>query len=89
MKSWISAGWCTGVLTGALALFYSVGCGGGTTQYDYEFSGTDCATGKQVFTSLTAMCTSLQSDSFNSSCALAARQSFFASHCTGIFQQSP
>jgi hypothetical protein len=89
MKSWISAGFWAGVLTGALALTISAGCGGGTTSYDYEFSGTDCATGKKVFTSLAAMCTSLQSDSFNSSCALTARQGFFASHCTGTFQESP
>ena len=58
-------------------------------QYNYEFSGVDCATGKKTFTSLAAMCTSLQSDSFNDSCALAARQTFFASNCTGTFQESP
>jgi hypothetical protein len=85
----ISAGGCAGVLMGALALFGVAGCGGGTTHYEYEFSGTDCATGHKDFSSLAAMCTSLQSDSVNSSCALAARQTFFASHCTGTFQETP
>jgi hypothetical protein len=89
MKSLISAGLCAVVLTGALALLGSGGCGGGTTSYDYEFTLTDCATGKKTFTSLAAMCTSLQSDSFNNSCALANRQDFFTSHCPGTFQQSP
>jgi len=79
-----------GGLTGLLGLLVAASCGsGGKTSYEYTFSETGCATGDMTFTSQAAMCTSLQSDSVNNNCALAARMSFFAQHCTGAFVEAP
>lgn len=81
-RFWGVAGW--------LGLMVAAGCGGdGKTSYDYTFSETGCATGDMTFTSLAAMCTALQSDSVNNSCALAARMTFFTQHCTGAFVEAP
>ena len=77
-----SAGW--------LGLLVAASCGsGGKTSYEYTFSETGCATGDMTFTSLSAMCSSLQSDSVNNNCALAARMAFFTQHCTGAFVEAP
>ena len=79
-----------GMVAGAMALFLAAGCGGnGKTSYEYTFSDTGCATGDMTFTSLQQMCTALQSDSVNGGCALTARMSFFASHCSGAFIEAP
>lgn len=75
---------------GLLGLLVAASCGSdGKTSYEYTFSDTGCVTGDMTFTSLAAMCTSLQSDSLNNSCALVARMSFFSQHCTGTFVESP
>ncbi|HEY4187038.1 MAG TPA: hypothetical protein VGP07_18325 [Polyangia bacterium] len=82
MKLLISAGF--------LVLFGAASCSGGKTEYKYSFSaGTDCTTGNQVFTTLSAMCTALQSDADNNGCSLAARQAFFADNCPGTFAETP
>jgi len=77
-------------VVGLLGLCAAAACGGGgKTSYEYTFAEGTCATGDMTFTSLQAMCTALQSDSVNSGCALAARMSFFASHCSGAFVEAP
>lgn len=77
-------------LAGLLGLCLAAACGGnGKTSYEYTFSETGCMTGDMTFTSLQEMCTALQSDSVNNSCALVSRMSFFASHCTGAFVEAP
>lgn len=75
-------------LTGLLGVLFATACGGGKS-YEYTFTETGCVTGDKTFTSLGAMCTSLQSDSANNGCALAERMSFFAEHCTGAFTEAP
>ena len=85
MKSRLLIGFAT--LVGLLA---SASCGGGGKSYDYTFSdatGAGCTTGDLTFTSLGAMCATLQSDSVNSNCALASRMTFFAQKCTGQFTE--
>ena len=61
--------------------------------YSYHFteiSGAgSCATGNQMFSTLAAMCAGLESDSLNHSCALDARQAFFAEECPGEFLAQP
>jgi hypothetical protein len=83
MKSFLCACFVT--------LLVVAGCGSsGKVSYNYQFTNNGCDTGEQVFTSLAAMCTALQSDAVNGSCALAARQAFFMTEkCPGTFLQSP
>jgi hypothetical protein len=77
-------------VAGLLGVLGAASCGGGgKTSYEYTFSETGCATGDMTFTSLAAMCTSLQSDSVNANCALTARMTFFTQHCTGAFVEAP
>jgi hypothetical protein len=83
-----------GSMTNRLAIALLTVCGlvgacGGHETFNYEFTENGCDTGSQDFDSLAAMCTALQSDAVNHSCALAARMSFFASHCTGTFTETP
>ncbi len=83
MKSFLCACFVT--------LLVAAGCGSsGKVSYNYQFTSNGCDTGKHVFTSLAAMCTALQSDATNSSCALTNRQDFFASeNCPGTFLETP
>jgi hypothetical protein len=76
-------------LAGLGCLVLPASCGSSHTDYSYTFNDTACSTGDMMFTSLQAMCTALQSDSVNSSCALAARTTFFMQHCTGTFTEAP
>jgi hypothetical protein len=78
---------------GLLFLLGFAACGDKQSNYQYHFTltGTDaCDTGEQTFSSLAAMCAGLESAALNHSCALGARQDFFASQkCSGTFQETP
>lgn len=49
----------------------------------YEFSNTQCSTGKQAFDSVAKYCTGLQNNTLNKSCAQQSRESLFSKNCLG------
>lgn len=56
------------------------------TELSYEFKETDgCTTGKQTFDSKEKLCTGLQNNTLNKSCAIDLRQKHFTNECTGEF----
>lgn len=63
-----------------------VGCS--KAEFSYDFTENGCKTGKQEFDSKEAMCSALQSDSRNNSCALGMRENKFRQDgCSGTFSR--
>jgi hypothetical protein len=78
------------VLAGFLTLLGAASCGSKSYNYTFQDDTAGCETGKKVFSSFEEMCKQLQSDSYNSSCALKPRMDFFTSEgCAGTFVESP
>lgn len=52
----------------------------------YEMSHNGCTTGHHDFPSLETMCSGLQDESFNNSCARTEREAYFKQNCSGKFK---
>jgi hypothetical protein len=64
-------------------VFVLWGCG---NKYTYSFTENGCETGEHSFGSKEEMCTALQNEDLNNTCAPGSREDYFKSQaCTGTF----